>query len=312
MQEKKNKRLVILFCALCCMTAVIYYLGRNDGTLDIDKNIFKDYDLTKIDHVVMESKKGRVELKFNGARWELNNQFDADPSMVQVLFATLQQAEPKRLLATTIQDSVSNMLKKEGVKITLNSGGNVESVFYTGGNAQKTQAYFCAENGKPKSYLVTIPGYRVYVSGIFELKENDWKNKYVFGFNWRNFQKLETRFPQKPSDNFVVAMNDNYFNVQGVLSVDTAKLNTYLDDVSLLTVEDYIDNELFPDTLSKPSPNMIITVNDIGQRTYSLELYNPLEKYGQKIPGLIGGVQWALFDPEKVRNLYRPKSFFGK
>src|SRR5688572_305723 len=196
MQEKKNKRLLILFCALCCMTAVVYYLGSIEGTVGIDKNIFKDYDLAKIDQVVMESKQGRVELKFNGANWEVNNQFDADPSMVQVLFATLQQAEPKRLLATSIQDSVSNILKKEGVKITLNSSGNMESVFYAGGNAQKTQAYFCSENEEPKSYLVTIPGYRVYVSGIFELKEKDWKNKYVFGFNWRNFQKLETRFPQ--------------------------------------------------------------------------------------------------------------------
>ena len=84
------------------MTAIVYYLSRSDGAVEIDKNLFKNYDLKSINEVILESQKGKVELKFNGAKWEVNNQFDADPSMVEVLFATLQQAEPKRPLATSI------------------------------------------------------------------------------------------------------------------------------------------------------------------------------------------------------------------
>jgi hypothetical protein len=311
MQERKNKRLALLFCVLCVGTLLIYVLGSDGGTVDIDKNIFKDYNLKEIDQVILESEKGKVELKFNGTKWVVNNQFDAEATMVDVLFATLQQAEPKRLLSATIQDSVNSALRQNGIKVSLSTGGTTESVFYAGGNFQKTQAYFCKENENDKCYLVTIPGYRVYVSGIFELPEKDWRNKYVFGFNWRNFQSLETKFPQHPADDFEVALKDNYFSVKGLSAVDTTKLNDYLDDVSLLTVEEYVNQPMLGDSVSKPLPVMVLTIKDIAQRTYSLELYQPLKTNG-KVPGVINGVQWAYFDPPSIQRILKRRVFFGK
>lgn len=310
-QEKRNKRLVILFAALCCMTVVVYWLGKNDGTVEIDKNKFKNFDLKTIDQIVLESKMGRVELKFSGSKWEVNNQFDADASMIEVLFATLQQAEPKRPVAESIKDSIGDALKVHGVKVSLLEQGAAKFSFYAGGNFQKTQAFFGEANAEIQPYLVTIPGYRVYVSGIFELAEADWKNKYVFGFNWRNFQRLETQFSQKPADNFQVAVEDNYFAVQGLTDLDTAKLNTYLDDISLLTVDEYKNEPIFSDSLSHPASILMIVVKDIAQRTYTLELFPP-KASGQPVPGLINGVQWAFFDPGKIQNIYRRKSFFEK
>lgn len=310
-QEKRNKRLIILFAALCCMTVVVYWLDKNDGTVEIAKNTFRNFDLKAIDQVVLESEKGRVELKFSGSKWEVNNQFDADASMIEVLFATLEQAEPKRPVAELMRDSIGNALKLHGVKVSLVEQGATKISFYAGGNAQKTQAFFGEANGDVLPYLVTIPGYRVYVSGIFELAEKDWKNKYVFGFNWRNFQQLETKFPQIPADNFQVALQENYFAVQGLNNLDTAKLNNYLDDVSLLTVDEYKNEPIFADSLSKPASVLLIVVKDVAQRTYTLELYPP-QGNGQQVPGLINGVQWAVFDPGKIQNIYRRKAFFEK
>lgn len=310
MQEKKNKRLAILFAALCCMTAVVYWLGRNDGTISVDKNKFRNFDVKTIDHVILESKVGRVELKFTGSKWEVNNQFDADASMIQVLFATLQQAEPKRPVSESMQDSVASALKLRGVKVTLMEAGATKFSFYAGGNGQKTQAYFADANDM-MSYVVAIPGYRVYVSGIFEVPEKDWKNKYVFGFNWRNFERLESEFPQRPSDGFQVAMQDNFFTVQGLLDLDTGKLNTYLDDVSLLTVDEYRDEPIFSDSLSRPLPIAVIIVKDIAQRAYKLEVFPPQGR-GQSVPALINGVQWAVISPEKVQKIVKRRGFFEK
>lgn len=294
------------------MTAIVYYLSGKDGTVNVDKNIFMNYDLKDINQVVLESKKERVELKFNGAKWEVNNQFDADASMIQVLFATLQQAEPKRPVSVSIQDSLTQELRQNGVKVSLFASGKTESIFYAGGNTQKTQAFFSLDEGKPKSYVVTIPGYRVYVSGIFEVAEKDWRDKLVFPFNWRNFERLETQFPQTPSDNFEVGLHDNYFSVQGLLKVDTTRLNNFLDDVSLLTVDEYSDRQISADSLAKPSPVMVIRVKDVAQRLYTLELFTPSELTGQRIPGLINGVQWAYFDPRQVQSIFKRRSFFGK
>jgi hypothetical protein len=311
MQEQKNKRLAILLLAVSCITAAVYLTTRGEGGLEVNKNLFKDYDLKGVTQIILESKNAKVDLKFNGTRWIVNDKFDADQSMIEVLFATLQQAEPKRPLPASVQDSVSNFLKENGVKVSVISSGKTETVFYGGGNAQKTQTFFYAESADARSYLMTIPGYRVYVAGIFELPEKGWKNKYVFGFNWRNFQSLETRFPQKPSDDFNVALQDDYFAVQGVAAVDTAKLNDYLDDVSLLTVDEYADGGNLTDSLAGSSPLMILTVKDIGQRSYTLALFTP-SKDIQMVPGLINNAEWAFFDPRKIQNVLKTKAFFEK
>ena len=193
MQEKKNKRLAVIFVVLCCVAAATYFTGHTDGTLQVDKNLFRNHDLKELDEVKLESKDGNVELKFNGSKWIVNGQFNADASMIEILFATLQQAEPKREVPSSLRDSVSQGLKQNGVKVSLFSSGNKEIGFYAGGNSRKTQAYFCLEGQDNIPYLMTIPGYRVYVSGIFELGQKNWKDKLVFGFNWRNFESLEKK-----------------------------------------------------------------------------------------------------------------------
>jgi hypothetical protein len=229
--------------------------------------------------------------------------------MVDVLFATLQQAEPKRPLAISLQDSVAKTIQTSGVKVSVGVDEKWQKVFYAGGNATKTQAYFL-DPEENKVFLMTIPGYRVYVSGIFELGESGWRDRFVFGFNWRNFQSLEVTFPEKPSDGFVVAMQNNYFGIQGISKIDTTRLNNYLDDISLLTVDDYVDGTSTLDSLATTPELLKISVKDIGKKEYVLQVYPPIGKQ-EKFSGLINGSQWALFEKTRVSGLIRPRQFFG-
>ncbi len=310
MQERKNKRLLILLFALSCITLAVWWFGRDKDNYLVDKNLFRDYDLKSTNEIVLESSAGKVALTYNGSRWKVNDAFNVNTDMIEVLFATLQQAEPKRPVAVSLQDSIARVLQQNGVKISLSADGAEQKTFVAGGNSSKSQAYFLdTENGIP--YIMTIPGYRVYVSGIFELPEGGWRDKFVFGFNWRNFQQLELKFPQKPSDNFVVAMDENYFNVQGLTQVDTTKLNDFLDNVSLLTVDDYINSGSLQDSLSNTEPFVSILVKDISKKEYLLELFLPTNNR-QKLPGRINGTQWALFQQNRVREVIRPRNFFEK
>jgi hypothetical protein len=288
-----------------------YIAGRSDGTVEVDKNLFKDFDLQDIDRVTLASKKGDVVLSFNGSKWTVNDQFDADASMIQILFATLQQAEPKRPVSSSIRDSVSRSLKENGVHVSLFSSGAKQIGFFAGGNERKSQAFFCLDDNDAIPYLMTIPGYRVFVSGIFEVPESDWKDKLVFGFNWRNFETLEAVFPESQDQGFTVSLQDNYFGIEGMAAVDTARLNQFLDDVSLLTAISFVDQPILGDSVSKPPAMIVITVKDIAQRTYTLELYKP-SATGQNVPGLINGKQWAFFQLERVQPIVRKRAFFSE
>jgi hypothetical protein len=310
MQEKRNKRLVILFVVLLGTTASVYWFGKSESGYEVDPAIFKQVDLNTVDEVVLESLSGKIDLKYEGARWKVNEKFNANSDRINVLFATLQQAEAKRPVALSLQDSLAFVLQKTGVKVTLRIAGETKEVFYAGGNESKNQAYFIKENASIP-YVVTIPGYRVYVSGIFELAESEWRDKYVFGFNWRNFQRLETKFPTKPNNDFVVEMDNGLPVIRGIQEVDTTKLNSFLDDISLLTVDDFIPANPSLDSLAQASSIISVLVSDIGGREYLLQLY-PVNDKSLHYFGMINGTQWARFNKNRIAGIVRDRNFFKK
>jgi len=310
MQERKNKRLSILLLVLLSATAAVFWFGRERSHYEVDPVLFKNYDVKGIDEILLESLEGKVSLKYSGARWRVNDQYVANTDMIDVLFATLQQAVPKRPLSLSLQDSVSKSLKESGVKVSLRSEGESKEIFYAGGNTSKTQAFFVKENADVP-YVMTIPGYRVYVSGIFELGEIAWRDRFVFGFNWRNFQRLEVSYFGKPENNLAVAMDDGLIGIEGLTKVDTAKLNDFLDNVSLLIVDDYLPSDVSLDSLAKTPPIVSFLVKDIARKEYRLQLYPPADPRGQ-FRGLINTSQWGTFSANSVSEIIRPRKFFVK
>src|SRR5688572_3572707 len=141
MHQKRNIRLLISLVVLVIATVAAFVSFRTTNQVIVDKNIFKIEDLKQIDKIVLTKNNQPIELTFDGVRWKVNNQL-ADRSMIDVLFATLQQAEPKRQVTESLQDSIAALLKNEGVKVSLFSADDLQKEFLAGGNANKTQAYF--------------------------------------------------------------------------------------------------------------------------------------------------------------------------
>lgn len=306
-QETRNKRQLILLGILVAATTAVFWLGQQEQTLAVDKDLYRRTDLKTIDRVVLKPAAGRptVELAYNGTRWQVNGQHDADRQMIDVLFATLQQMEPKRPVSEALRDSLQRQLTEQGVLVSLYREGQEQDRFYAGGNATRTQAYLMYPGETP--YLMNIPGYRVYVSGIFEEPEGGWRNKYIFGFNWRNFQALSVFFAESQHD-FSMELRDQQVVMPGVAKADTAKVNGFLDAISLLRADTYEDNATLADSLKDVPPLMRVVVKDIANREYELRVFPP---QGQKCYGLLGDGQLAVFPEQKIRPLYRPKEFFS-
>lgn len=299
----------MLLALLTVVTVFVFWWIQPENRLDIDQDIFQVEEMESLNRVELTSPNGSVNLAFDGTRWRVNDQYDADRNMISVLFATLQQARPKRAVSGSKEDSVYRHLTDNGVKVSLYDGQDLRKTFYAGGNAQKTQAFF-ANPDTQEVYVMAIPGYRVYVSGILELPGSGWRDKFVFGFNWRNFKSLEASFSKASSEDFTVSMVKDYFGIEGLASVDTARLNTFLDDVSLLTVDEYVPEPGLADSLLRISPDFQILVTDVANREYRLRLFNPTASSG--VFGIIQDRDAALFDPEKIQRLLKPKSFFRK
>jgi hypothetical protein len=310
-QDKKNIRLFFSLLTLLVATIAFYLLGNTDGRLEIDKNLFRIEDPTKINKVILESPKGKIELSYNGIAWKVNDHFDADRQLITVLFATLEQAEPKRSVSENERVEIVDRLTKEGVRVSLLEEGELKQTFYAGGNQEKTLTYFYSQDKQP--YVMTIPGYRIYVASILELDENGWRDKRVFIFNWRNFRKLAVSFSADSKEDFeVVSQRNSFFDIAG-MDTDTTRLNNFLDDVSLLTGDGIIPPTSFPkyDSLLTSSPTMKIVINDIANRSYQLELFRVIPD-DPNVLGRVNDKDVMIFDRKKIFRVAKNRTYFKK
>ncbi|HEY5691391.1 MAG TPA: DUF4340 domain-containing protein [Cyclobacteriaceae bacterium] len=306
-QEQKNKILIGTLLAMVMVAAVILlFKSKND---QVDKGVFKMDNLAAIDRIQFESQGQGVELSFNGSRWLVNNDYDADDQMVTVLFATLQQVEVKRKVAASRSDSIATRLKKNGTKVSLFIGTNLEKEMLVGGNAGRTEAYFMTNDNIP--YLMAVPGYRVYAGGVFELDQNGWRDKRIFNFNWRNFKKLTAQFSDSNRKGFEIEDMGFGFDINNTTGTDTTKLNDYLDAVSLLMAKNFInsgENEQY-DSILQAKPDVIIEILDLGDNKFSLNLYRPI-KGDEQVVGKLNGTEGVLFDRQQVLPLQRGQDYF--
>lgn len=290
------------------MVATVILLFRGKGN-QLDKDVFKIDNLSAIDRIQFQSQGRVVELNFNGSRWLVNKDFDADDQLVTVLFATLQQVEVKRKVAASLSDSIANSLKRTGTIVSLFVGADLEKEMLVGGNAGKTEAYFISNDNIP--YLMVIPGYRVYAAGVFELDQNGWRDKRIFNFNWRNFKKLTAQFSDPKRKGFVIEDNGFGFDINNTTGTDTTRLNDYLDVVSLLMAKNFVtqgENQAY-DSVLQTRPEVTIEILDLGDNKFSLELYEPIKGDGQ-VAGKLNGAEGVLFDRQQVLPLQRGRDYF--
>ncbi len=276
-----------------------------DGS-DVDKDRFRPEDLTSIDRVVLSGPRGRTELAVIGARWRVNERVVADANLIDVLFATLQQAEARRPVAVRVREAIGRHLDSAGTRVELFAGEDQVMSFIAGGNATRTEAYF-KEPDSDIPYVMMIPGYRVYVSGIFEVPESGWRDRHVFSLNWMNFSTLDATFPGDPGADFSVVREGNAAVIPSIADADTTRLNDFMDDISLLTADEFVEAD--PDSIRTLESLMHVAIKDVAGRAYYLELYS---RDGNDAPvfGVVDSSAVGVFDRSKIEPIVRKKSWF--
>lgn len=312
MPKRNNIYLLSSLLVMVALLAILILFGNSSDKIAVDKNLFKVADQTKIDRVVLKKSNEQIELRFDGAKWVVNNSFEADRQMIQVLFATLLQAEPRRPVAQRLLDSIHQQINTMGVEVKLFEGETLQKNFLVGGNDRKSETYYELA-GDDSPYLIAIPGYRVYVAAIFELNAYDWRDKRIFNFNWQNFKRLTASFAENEKESFAISFQNKFFGLEGNAKADTTKLNDYLDAVSLVQAVRYLPagESAVYDSVLATKPSYSIEVSDIANRTYRLDLFPPI-KQDPAVLAKLGDGQALLISREDLIRLDRKKSHFER
>lgn len=272
MQKKKNIQLTLSLAVLLTLIVLFFVFTDQRSAPAVDPLIFQVPGLEKIDRIELSSAREKTVLTYNGSKWLVNG-MEADQRTITVLFATLKQVEAKRPSATHVQDSLQKEITTRGTTISCYAGPALIKEFGVVGNPTSYETYFQLPGGVP--YLVTIPGYRVFIASVFILTSNDWRDKRVFNFNWQNIKSLEVHFPSDPTQSFKASFKNGIFGIEGIVT-DTTKLDGYMDALFQLRAEKILT---YPktsyDSLVKRSATEEITIEDIAGEHYALKLLLP-------------------------------------
>jgi hypothetical protein len=306
MQERKNRKLAVSTIVLTITIVGLWFFAFRESSIEVDETAFVIEDMAAIDRVEMLSVRDTVVLRFDGAKWMINDRYPADRRTIQVLFGTIEHVKPRRPVNDKREAEVIGQLKNSGTSVRFFARENLLKSYTVGGIPQKPEAWFQLPGAAP--VIMNIPGYKVYAAGVFEQSVNDWRDKRVFGLNWRNFRSLTTTFT-KDGETFTVSGDDNLFSIQG-MEADTAKVNTYLDDVSLLVGEGFYtrgQRERIDSLLAGPT-SFEVVVTDIGDRSFKLEVFPPLRNEAD-VFGLVNG-EIMVFPRAEMARIAKKKSWF--
>lgn len=303
MQRKKNIRLLVILAVLITATVLLYSVGEERRGTNIATEQFAVVDTAAISRVEISHNQQVTLLSRESGRWLVNDKFPLDEGMRTVLLSVLHRVRVQRPVAEVMQEEVADDLQQDGYQVAVYAGNQRLMEYLAGGDREANVTYF----KKPEEttpYVVHLPGYESYVAGLFEITENDWRNRIVLATDWNLIDSLQLIYPQNPESSFSILLQNQKYQVPEVAEPDTSMLYNFMDQVAYVLADRYIDQQEFPayDSLSQTDPLAILRVKEIADNDAEQVLFYP------PLPGdnfLLGktGEQLILFDLNRMRNI---------
>ena len=193
--------------------------------------------------------------------WKINNKFPTDPNLRKMLFTVSNRVKVSRALTGDEKDQLLKRNEEAGTSVTLTVEGR-EWSYSVVGNANKTKTYFIQNQ---EVYQVDIPGYQDFLASIYELKQDQWRDRLIFNGNWRTIQKMAIIYPEKSNKNVMIRFKDTFYEIDGLDQIDSSAVVAYLNQFEYLQANERISAGFLPayDSLSQTPPEVIISLSDI-------------------------------------------------
>lgn len=308
---KELKYHIAILIGLIIVSLSIWISHSTSSSTDSNFDYFQISDTSKVISIQIERTNAVIQVIRNEGQWTLNDTLQTDPSLIKIFNAIMTQVQVLRPVSHINFQEIKNDIIEEGQKVVVTSEDD-SYTFFTGGNAKKTQSYFANED-LSEIYLVSIPGYNNYLSGIFELTLDQWRDRVLFSSSYRTIQNLTIEFTNSQNEDLEMYFEDRFMKVKGVQSIDTTSLMQYLAQFEHFQVNDYLRKGAYPkfDSLLSTAPIAILSLKDIDKtKNKQIKIFN-------KIPSqrfylfLDADQQMIVIDENRVNQLLKSPDFFA-
>ena len=307
-QRTRNIRLLILVGVLLVITVSLGLMGRQGSdSIDLDRDKFIIENTIDITRISSEHEGRTTEVTFSGGRWMINNEYEADPARVHLLFAAIQQAKIRRPVSREEFPALADSMQNHGYILTFGDGSKQIGRIETLGNEAEGITWFRDQEGQ--IFLMEIPGYRAYIHGIIAVEGDSWRNHNLFHrLKWNNLKTIKVEFPISGRSSLEIARGDDHLEVMGLVRTDTTRLFDYIDYISLLNAEQYLNKSEAPDEIHV---QVKVDVRDIGNRPYIMEILEERSNDGDRIGRMDSSIYFTLPE-ERIPALLVGPEYFSK
>ncbi|MFY0607173.1 MAG: hypothetical protein JXR10_10675 [Cyclobacteriaceae bacterium] len=244
--RRTNQNLLIAFVGLLVVNLVIAFTPKNTKKVSFDENRFAIEEISEIQRVSI----GELSLTKNGEVWLVNNQYPADPNLIQLLISIMQRVAVKKPV---------NEYYGETLEVKIND----EVAFSVSSNPTKTKTYFVAGEER---FEVHIPGYNEFLGGIFELAPDQWRDRLLLDASWRTIQELNLNYTDESRRELSISFDENFFTVKDVAQLDSNSVVEYLNQFQVFQVNEWVSEGRFAryDSLAQTSPLANLTISTIN------------------------------------------------
>ena len=165
---------------------------------------------------------------------------------------------------------------------------------------------------KKQLYSIYIPGFFVPIRDLFDINEQEWRNKTVMQSSWRSMKSLDVTYHRNQNNNLHIEYDSIFYKIDNVTSLDTARLYSYIqDNYTAFRAESFLTNQNLKDSLQKEEPFCTLTLRDLNPKNNNtLKIYQVNHQpYGiLENPSLL-----LALDPRNMGSiLLSPKDFESK
>jgi hypothetical protein len=302
MKLKNNLSLALLLLLLVLASLGLTFWEKGSSGPQVDPELFAIENIDPIDRVVITHQGQVIDGRAFSGGFLINDKFAMDGNLLTLLAAVLQQVRVQRPLGGQQQERLWQNIQENGSHVEVYAGEQLLSSFWASGDEAKEQSFFATEDGKV--YLVNLPGYTSYVSGLFELPLSDWRSRVVFSNTWRSLMSVNFQDFTEPDNDFQITYNDPFFAVSGVQRLDSNHVMNYLQELVNLKAAALVD------TSYQGMPWLELTTTDIDpNKNQTLTLYGDSS---QSVVLGQSGEQFFTFSRNSIEGLRRNEQYFSR
>ncbi len=292
---KKNRILIITILVLV-VAAIAILAGNRYSTLSEGESDFAIHDTASVVGIFIADKnENEIYLERVDKRWLLNDKFETNTRLVDILLGTLKKIKVKSPVSLASHDNVVRRMAAIGKKveiyqmvyrinildkIKLFRHKKLTRVFYVGDATQNSLGTYMLMEDAERPYIVYLPSFRGYISPRFTPFPDDWKSHVIFNKKLASIKSVSIEFGREPAKSFKVEIADaagNYDLIkletnEKVTSYDTLKVLNFLTSFRDLRYESRLNNLMSPvridSVINSPTLYEINLVGHNGDSTY--------------------------------------------